>query len=194
MKMLRSALITVVAAAAVPAMAQWMAPPQAPWYFGAGVGGTNLNRSAADLGLPNASLDTSDTAYNLRLGYRFSRYWAAEVAYYDLGKYAFHGSTSGVTLDGEFKAKSAGVNLVGILPIDQLDLYGKVGWTRSELKANASTSVFTTPANVKDKENGALYGVGGRWNFMPNIGVYAEWAKADKIRIDSYLIGIDFRF
>jgi len=196
MKNLRYALAAALAASAMPAMAQWMAPPQTPWYIGAGVGGAHLNRSANDLlGLPNASLDTNETAYTVRLGYRFSPYWAVEAAYYDFGKFAFHGTLPGAgSLDGEFKAKSAGVNLVGILPIDQFDLYGRIGWSRSELKANVSSSVFTTPLNSKDKENGALYGVGGRWNFMRNVGVFVEWDKADKIRVDAYTIGIDFRF
>ena len=196
MKTIRLAVATVLAAATVPAMAQWVAPPRAPWYVGAGVGSAHLNRDAFELtGLNNASLDTNETAYNLRIGYMLSPYWGFEAAYYDLGKFAFHGSRAVIgNVDGEFKAKSAGVNLVGNLPINQFDLYGKIGWTRTELKANASSSNFTVPANVKDKENGALYGVGGRWNFMPNIGVYAEWAKADKVRIDNYVIGVDFRF
>ena len=197
MKMLRYAVITALAAAAAPAMAQWNAPPRTPWYFGAGVGQGNLDRSGTEItGLNNAQLDTSETTYTLRLGYMFSPYWGIEAAYYDLGKYSFHGRTVGGTLDvdGEAKAKSAGVNLVGVLPIDRFDLYGRIGWTRSELKVNASAPLAPTPVNVKDKENGALYGVGGRWNFMPNIGLFVEWDKADKIRVDSYLIGIDFKF
>ena len=198
MKKIRYAALAALAAVALPATAQWMAPPKAPWYFGAGVGQGHLNRSGSDLtGLANADLDTNETAYNIRLGYMFSPYWGVEAAYYDFGKYAFHGRTVGGTLDvdGEAKAKTAGVNLVGNLPLSPaFDLYGKIGWTRSELKVNASAPLAPTPVNVKDKENGALYGVGGRWNFMPNLGLYLEWAKADKIRVDSWLIGVDFRF
>lgn len=196
MKTLRYALLTALVASAMPAMAQWNAPPRTPWYFGAGAGGGHLNRSGNDItGIPNAQLDTNETAYTVRMGYMFSPYWGIEAAYYDFGKYKFHGSLPGAgSIDGEAKAKSAGVNLVGVLPIDRFDLYGRLGWTRSELKVNASSSNFTTPANVKDKENGALYGVGGRWNFMPNIGLFVEWDKADKIRVDSYLIGVDFKF
>jgi OOP family OmpA-OmpF porin len=194
--MLRYALISALAAAAAPAMAQYMAPPPAPWYLGVGVGQGNLDRSGTEItGLNNAQLDTSETTYTVRMGYRFSRYWALEAAYYDLGKYAFHGRTvGGLDVDGEAKAKGAGVNLVGILPIDRFDLYGRLGWIRTELKVNASATLAPTPVNQKDKENGALYGVGGRWNFMPNMGLFVEWDKADKIRVDSYLVGIDFRF
>lgn len=195
-KNIRFLIAAALAASSVPAMAQWMAPPQTPWYLGAGVGGGHLNRSGNDItGIPNAQLDSNETAYTVRLGYLFSPYWGFEAAYYDFGKYNFHGSLPGAgNIDGQAKAKSAGVNLVGILPIDQFDLYGRIGWTRSEIKLNASSNIFTEPANHKDKENGALYGVGGRWNFMRNWGVFVEWDKADKIRVDAYTIGIDFRF
>jgi hypothetical protein len=33
-----------------------------------------------------------------------------------------------------------------------------------------------------------------RWTFAPNWAVFGEWMKNDKIRVDSYLGGIDFRF
>ena len=83
---------------------------------------------------------------------------------------------------------------MGTLPIDHFDLYGRIGFARSELKVNANASLSTTPANQKDKQNEATYGVGGRWNFMPNLGVFVEWMKNDKINVDSYLIGLDYRF
>ena len=69
---------------------------------------------------------------------------------------------------------------------------GRVGWEESEIKANANTELFT--ADASDKQSGATYGVGGRWNFSNNMGFFVEWMKNDKIEVDSYLAGIDFRF
>ncbi len=195
MTSLRIALLAAALAASGSALAQQ--PPFSPFYFGVGAGWANLSRSGQDLtGLNNASLDTNETAYTIRAGWRFNPYMALEANYYDLGKYKFHGRPFGTTLDidGEAKAKTAGVSFVGILPMNQFDLYGKIGWTRSELKLNASAPLAPTPVNVKDKENGAMYGVGGRWTFLPNWALFAEWAKADKIRVDSYLIGVDWKF
>ena len=45
-----------------------------------------------------------------------------------------------------------------------------------------------------DRQDEATYGVGARWNFSRNWGLFAEWMKNDRIRVDSYLAGIDFRF
>jgi hypothetical protein len=59
---------------------------------------------------------------------------------------------------------------------------------------NASTNLIATPFNSKDKENEATYGVGARWNVNRNLGVFAEWMKNDKIEVDGYVIGVDFKF
>lgn len=45
-----------------------------------------------------------------------------------------------------------------------------------------------------NRQDEATYGVGARWNFARNGGPFAEWMKNDRIRVDSYLGGIDYRF
>ena len=189
----RTSLLATVLLAALPAFAQ----QASPFYVGAGIGRGNLNLSGTDLtGLNNASVDDNDTTYTLRGGYRFAPWGAIELGYYDLGHYNFSGRATGSTLDvtGSAKAKSVGLSFVGILPIDRFDLYGRIGYARSELKVNASATLVTTPVNSKDKQNEATYGVGARWNAAPQWGVFAEWMKNDKIEVDSYLVGVDFRF
>jgi len=170
-------------------------PAYSPWYIGAGVGQGHLSASGTDLtGLNNAQLDTNETTYTVRGGWRFSPYGALELGYYDLGKYAFHAPSGAGNIDGEGKAKSYGISLVGILPLNQFDLYGRIGYAHSELKVNASAPLIATTFNAKDTQNEATYGVGGRWTFVPQWALFAEWMKNDKIKVDSYLIGIDFKF
>ena len=192
----RNAFFAAALLAAMPAMAQ-QPPNWSPWYFGAGVGQGHFGTSGTDLtGLNDAQVDTNETTYTLRTGWRFSPYWGVELGYYDLGKYSFHGRAVGTALniDGQAKAKSVGISLVGTLPIDAFDLYGRIGYARSELKVNASATLAPTPVNVKDKQNEATYGVGGRWNLTRNWGVFVEWMKNDKIEVDSYMLGVDFKF
>ena len=195
MSLIRNSILAAALAAAGPALAQ--TGPQSPWYLGVGVGQGHLNDSGTDLtGLNNAQVGDTETTYTVRTGLRFNPYMAIELGYYDLGKYDFHGTANGSTLniDGEAKAKSFGLSFVGILPIDAFDLYGRIGFARSEVKVNASATLSLTNYNNKDKQNEATYGVGGRWMFMPNLGVFAEWMKNDKIKVDSYLIGLDWKF
>jgi OOP family OmpA-OmpF porin len=191
MKRLAIAAFAATALASSAAFAQL--PPQ-QWYIGAGIGGGNLNISGSDLtGLNNATVDDTDTTYTGRVGWRFHKYMALELGYYDLGHYNFHGQGVGA-VDGTARAKSVGLSFVGILPIEAFDLYARIGYARSELKINASSNLIPTNLNSKDKQNEATYGVGGRWNFGPNWGIFAEWMKNDKIEVDSYLVGVDFRF
>jgi OOP family OmpA-OmpF porin len=190
MKSLTTALILAAGLTAAPAFAQ-------SWYFGAGVGVGNLNKSGSDItGLYNASLDDSDTTYTVRGGYKFTPNFAVELGYYDLGHYNFSGTptaTSTTQISGSAKAKSWGLSVVGIAPVsDSFDVYARIGIEQSELKANANSASLT--ANESDKQTGATYGVGMHWYFNKQWGLFAEWMKNDKINVDSYLIGADFKF
>ena len=198
MKKLRSMLVTTallgastIAFAQVPVVTT--APP--PFYIGVGAGMGHLNRSASDLtGLNDATLDDNDTTYTVRAGWRFSPFAAIELGYYDLGRYDFHGNRFGsvVPVDGSARAQSVGLSLVGIWPINNFDLYGRIGYAHSELKFNANGPINTS--NQNDRQDEATYGVGARWNFSRNWGLFAEWMKNDRIRVDNYLAGVDFRF
>jgi len=187
MKKIVTAFALVAGLAAAPAFAQ-------SWYAGFGIGVGNLNKSGQDLtGLSNASVDDSDTTYTVRLGYRVNKYFAIEGGYYDLGQYTFNGKVGNVDVSGSAKAKSWGLSAVGIAPLsDAFELYGRLGIEQSELKANANTALLT--ASESDKQTGATYGFGGRYLFTKQFGMFAEWMKNDKINVDSYLIGVDFRF
>jgi OOP family OmpA-OmpF porin len=190
MKKFAMAALAAATLSAAPAFAQQV---QQPWYVGVGAGVGNLNMSGQDLtGLSNARLDDTDTTYTIRGGYRFHPNFAVEVGYYDLGKYDFGGSIGTTSVTGSAKAKSYGISLVGIAPIGQFDLYGRLGYAESELKANAGTNLVS--ANAIDRQGEATYGVGARWNFTKEVGFFAEWMKNDKIKVDSYMAGIDFRF
>ncbi len=187
MKKIATILTLAAGLAAAPAFAQQ------GWYAGLGLGVGNLGKSGQDItGIPDAQVDDTDTTYTVRGGYRFHPNFAVELGYYDLGKYGFSGDVGGTYITGSAKAKSYGLSLVAIAPIDQFDIYGRVGWEESEIKANANSALFT--ADASDKQSGATYGIGGRWNFSKNMGLFVEWMKNDKIEVDSYLAGIDFRF
>jgi opacity protein-like surface antigen len=188
-------LLAAAMLAALPALAQRPAPLP-PFYIGAGAGVGNLGISGPDLtGLPNAIVDDRDNTYTLRMGWRPSPYWALEAGYYDFGEYKFSGSVAGSTIiSGDARAKSYGLSFVGILPIENFDLYARIGYAHSKLEATAGSPLVPTPANADDSQDEFTYGAGGRWNITPNWGLFAEWFKNDKIKVDGYVFGFDFRF
>ena len=187
-KHLVTALTVAATLGATPVLAQ-------NWYLGAGAGSGNLDATGQDLtNLPNAQLKDNATTYTGRLGYRFSRYGAFELGYYDLGKYEFSGGSGAELVTGSAKAKGYDLSIVGIAPVGQnLEIYSRLGYGESEIKVNANLGQVAT-GNVAIKERGTTYALGSRWMFTPNFGVFVEWMRNDKIEVDSYLGGVDFRF
>ena len=181
-------LALLATSAAMPAFAQGAG------YIGAGIGRGNLNMNGTELtGLSNAQIGDSDTTWTLRAGWRFHPYFAVEAGYYDLGKYDFRGNAGPINVSGDAKAESYSLSLVGILPFnEQFEGYGRIGWAHSKFKFSANASIAS--AFERDTQEEATYGIGGRWHFSRNWSLFAEWNKNDKIKIDSYVGGIDFRF
>lgn len=151
-----------------------------------------LHKSGGDLsGLDNAQLDNNDTSYTVRGGYRFSPYGAVELGYSDFGRYHF--SSDADQISGSGRTTSADLSLVGIIPYQQFDFYGRLGWAHSKLSVNANGPLPAT-ANQNERQDELAHGLGVRWWFSPQWGAFAEWQKNDRIRIDSYVAGVDFRF
>ena len=193
---LRTIVLAAAVLAALPAAAQ-RPMPAPPFYIGAGAGVGNLGHSGADLtGLNNAVVDDRDNTITVRFGWRPSPYWALELGYYDFGEYKFSGRAAGTTLDisGDARARSYGLSFVGILPIENFDLYGRIGYAHSKLEVTAGAPLVATPVNAEDSQDEFTYGLGARWNVAPQWGIFAEWFKNDKIKIDGYVIGFDWRF
>src|SRR5215831_20819852 len=158
MKLIATATIAAATLLAGPALAQQVTPFNQGWYFGGGVGLGYLSTSGDALKCcTNASVRDHQTVYTLRGGWRFMPWLAVEVGYYDFGKYDFHGTPTGTTVnvDGSAKVQSAGISLVGILPIDQFDLYGRIGTVRSRVQVNASGNGVNF--NSSDNRNEATY-------------------------------------
>ncbi|HET7811700.1 MAG TPA: outer membrane beta-barrel protein [Steroidobacteraceae bacterium] len=82
------------------------------WYAGVDIGQAELER--LPLSGPGVDFDNQSTAYTLRGGYRFSRFYALEVGYTDLGE--FHGSTDPVN-DFDISNQGFLVNNVFIWPV-----------------------------------------------------------------------------
>jgi len=97
------------------------------WYAGLDIGQTQLNRGGGD-GVDLSGLDDKSTSWSLLAGYRFSRFFALEAGYTDLGQFS----------DQDFSSSSWGfmVNTRGILPIGkhfELDLLFGIVWMKRDL-------------------------------------------------------------
>jgi OOP family OmpA-OmpF porin len=157
------------------------------WYGGLDVGGSHLSGiNAGD------SLDKSDMAFDVNLGYRMNRNFAIEGAYTELGKFHFSSAAG----DGELKPKSASLAAVGILPLQSnFSLYGKAGIARTETKAGG-------PIDASDTKDGLLAGAGVMYDFNRNVYAKAGWDHFDDVGSDAtgkghadiYSLGVGYRF
>ena len=184
------ALTAIIAAAALAVSAPSFAQS---WYTSFGIGYGDANFNGNDLGLQNGTVDNTDTTYSVRLGYEINKNFAIEIGYADLGKYSFGGFVGTTQVTGSAKANSYDLSLVGMYPFTpEFTGYARIGVAQSERKANANTSLLTADKNVSETE--ATYGIGGRYWFAKNWGVYGEWSKNDQIKVDNYTLGMTFKF
>ena len=199
MKAFAVACIAAVSLSAPPAFAEGS-------YFGLGVGSAKLDDRNIDVethssqitGVGTVTPGGKDTAVSIRFGSRFHRYAALELGYYDFGKYDFDqvvptDSSGGVALlRGTSKARAAGASLIGIVHIDRVELYGRVGYARSELKTAGSAGDVRSTNTLK--ENGVFSGAGLRWYVTDKIGVYVEYLDFDKLGLKTGMLGVDLSF
>lgn len=179
------------------------------WYAGASLGQTNTDFSASDLkstlvtaGYTGvvASVDNTDTGWKLFGGYQLNKNIGFEAAYVNLGSLTANatyatpaGSPARVNVDVDGFQLSA----VGTLPLnDAFAVFGKVGafFSKSD---QTGTGAFAAPASTDNTD--WIYGLGGNWQFNPNIGLRAEWERfqglgASERHADLYSLGAVFSF
>jgi len=172
------------------------------WYAGFGAGQGKIDgyplpvQSSADssggtlTSFSYSPLTGNDTMFTARLGARLHRNLAIEAGYFRFGDYTYYSVpvTGGGITQFTARARSGGAALVGLLPVGQLDLYARAGYARTEVKSEEG--VVTGSA----KFNEAYYGAGARWNITREAGLFAEYQRHDKLELDGYFVGLDWRF
>ena len=171
---------------------------------------------AAGLSVVDATsdLDDSDTGFGLAGGYQVNPYFAAELAYVDLGdiSYAANGTVSdGVdTFDaglGVDQSTSGPVfSILGIWPIgERFSVFGRLGFALMSVDADATISFDGESASESastDRSN-MMYGIGGEFSFNRKFGIrlgwdrYAEVGSEDltgDIDIDLFSLGLRYNF
>ena len=163
------------------------------WYVGGNLGQSRAKiddqriiGSLARTGLSTTSINDDDRklGYKVFGGYQFSKYFALESGYFDMGKFSFNATTSPPgTFSGDLKLKGFNLDTVGILPIaDKFSAFGRLGVNYSEVKSSFSNtgSVGTFPNQSKRAAN-YKYGLGLQYDFTKSLGMRVE---AERYRID----------
>lgn len=189
----------------------------------AGISGGNSKArdvaSAAELDAQNAadgvtstsSVDDTATAWKLFGGYKFSRNFALEGAYANLGEFTadsvITASPWGTgTVSQKYDARTWSLTAVGVLPLaNNFELFGKGGFHYWDARWDVDINLTGLTGSASEKEKGTdlSYGLGGGYNFTPNIGVRAEWEMYTNIGdgnttgesdVELWSVGVNFNF
>lgn len=135
----------------------------------------------------SSSLDDTDTAYKLQLGYKFTPNWAIEGGYVDLGQFEYNAAFTGpVAGSANAKIEATGWNIAGVgtLPInDQFSVFGKLGLIDAKVKGSVSATGggATASGSASKTKAKANWGIGANYAFDKQWGIRAEWERFNKL-------------
>ena len=163
-------------AALFPLAASAQISPSAPtpWYVTGNVGQSRFD-------LDGLSGDNKDNAYNLGIGYNFSRAVAIELGYTDFGNATFSGF--------EGKARSNYAALILTAPMtNEFSVFGRLG------AASTDRSIGGFGFRDSERKTEAIYGVGLAYNFTRNLAGTVEYQRLSDSDVSAGMIGVRLGF
>ncbi len=212
--MYRWLVLALAMAVSGVAQAQW----KDPIYVGGAAGPSKFSYDTGSIPIVNAASSTfsvdddSDTAFKIFGGWRFNRYFAAEVGIVDFGTFSATRSVTGGTpgsAHSEISVAGVYVDAVAIAPVlDYFDFFAKVGAIATGVSAKRSTtgsvSIGGTSSSSDDTASGTgLHAaVGVNFRITSRVWGRMEYERAfgvgDKVLgegdVSAFTIGASYRF
>lgn len=179
-----TAALLVLGFGSTPALSQ----QDIGWYAGASIGQSMFDTPAVPAGFAVSTTDDEDTGFKIYGGYQFTRNWAVEVGYVDLGEFAI----TGPTFTAKAEVTGLSVAAVGTMPLNgNFSLFGKAGLFVSDIKTTSTGAL----ALIADDGTDPLLGIGGRYNLNRNLAVQVEWEHiASDEAINVISVGLRYKF
>lgn len=151
-----------------------------------------------------AAVPNGESAYRLKLGYKYSRYFAVEGEYVDFKPAGPEMFASPSSLASAFRSTGFGVDTIAMLPLWRFSLYGRLGAYRGDARGGfgyGSTALL--PAEAFMRGTRWRYGMGVRYDFTKSLGIRAELERnaplgsplaTDAEAADQFSVGVSWRF
>ena len=151
-----------------------------------------------------AAVPNGESAYRLKLGYKYSRYFAVEGEYVDFKPAGPEMFASPSSLASAFRSTGFGVDTIAMLPLWRFSLYGRLGAYRGDARGGfgyGSTALL--PAEAFTRGTRWRYGMGVRYDFTKSLGIRAELERnaplgsplaTDADAADQFSVGVSWRF
>jgi hypothetical protein len=152
-----------------------------------------LNATGVPIQNLSSSTTDSDFGYQATFGYRFNRFFAAELG---LAQFGSLSSTARADMDfgGGFVPASVKLNfsaggpilaVVGILPVnDKFEVYGRLGYMFTSSERELSSRVDGQRGSfgsAKGDSQDPVYGVGFAWHISQVYSIRGEFQKLDQL-------------
>lgn len=146
----------------------------------------------------------ADKGVRLKLGYKYSRYFAVEGEYVDFARNSPNVFASPGNLASQFRSTGFGVDTVAMLPVWRFSFYGRVGAYRGDSRGGfgfGSTALL--PADQFSRNTRLRYGMGMRYDFTKAFGIRAELERnaplgatlaSEAEAADQFTVGLSWRF
>jgi len=133
-----------------------------------------------------------DTAGKAFAGWRFHRYFAAELSYINYGEVQAQGTVSGATATATSSVTAAGLSALGLLPLgERVWVFGRLGLLQSKTRAESTGAVVAVDEHGETELHagiGGLVELGGGW------GLRLEYERLNETRIDLTTLGVQYLF
>lgn len=204
---------SLIAALALAASGAWGQSGVGGWYGGFSLGQSKIKIDDSFVTVTGATAssltkDESDTGFKLYAGRRFNPNFALEGGFTDFGKFsATRNVFAPVTGSAGATIKSSGFHLdaLGILPLNNFDLFAKAGviYTTTKTDFSSSGAVTSGTSGGKKSELNGKVGLGAAYRLSQALTLRAEWERALNVGdanttgegdIDLLSIGLTWRF
>lgn len=193
------AVALAVFAAQSPSIAQ--AQTAGGWYAGTSLGQSGQNLRTENVAAPvSGNQKTTDTGYKVFGGYQFTPNWAAEIQYFNLGKYQYSDAAKNSAV-----IKTSGFSFAGVgtLPVSQnFSVLGKIGLSQQSFAANLLSGTSQQSRNASGTS--LLMGLGGEYEISKNVLIRAEYeylgvptllsAGSQKVKLSNNLVSVGLRY
>jgi opacity protein-like surface antigen len=144
----------------------------------------------------SASTEDTDIGYNATFGFRFNRYFAAELGLAQFGSVEstakgeldFGGGFVPTSLKLSFSAGGPMISAVGFLPLnDKFELFGRVGYLFTSSERELTSNVDGQSGgfgSAKGDSQDLVLGVGAAFNFNQVYSLRIEYQQLDELGQD----------
>jgi hypothetical protein len=172
-------------------------PPKAPMESALGLYSFS---SSPITGIPTGP--GSDNGYQLKLGYKYSRYFAVEGQFNDFARTPADMFASPGNLSSAFRGTGFGVDTIATLPIWRFSFYGRMGAYRGDARSPFSTNSTSLLGDGSGRGTRWRYGLGMRYDFSKTLGIQAELERYSPLgspfsgepESDLFSVGVKWRF